>query len=130
MLTEQWSVLATLTPREYAQFRGSLGSASGLQSVQYRAVEFILGNKNATMLKGLDNEPGAQAVLAELLDSPTLYDEFLALLARLGFSVPASVLEWDVRSPSVFESALVPVFGISTTPRTRRGGSMRRASRW
>ena len=57
-LTEQWSVLATLTPREYAQFRGSLGSASGFQSHQYRAVEFILGNKNAAMLKVFDAEPG------------------------------------------------------------------------
>ncbi|MGO1278548.1 MAG: tryptophan 2,3-dioxygenase, partial [Cellulosimicrobium funkei] len=45
-LTEQWSVLATLTPSEYAQFRGFLGHASGFQSWQYRAVEFLLGNKN------------------------------------------------------------------------------------
>jgi tryptophan 2,3-dioxygenase len=109
-LTEQWSVLATLTPREYAQFRGSLGSASGFQSAQYRAVEFILGNKNAAMLKVFDSEPGAQAVLAELLDSPTLYDEFLVLLARLGFDVPAHVLERDPREPWVFQPELVPVF--------------------
>ena len=32
-LTEQWSVLATLTPTEYGQFRGVLGNASGFQSV-------------------------------------------------------------------------------------------------
>ena len=44
-LTDQWSVLATLTPSEYAEFRGVLGSSSGFQSYQYRAVEFILGNK-------------------------------------------------------------------------------------
>ena len=50
-LTEQWSVLATLTPTEYAQFRGVLGNASGFQSYQYRAVEFVLGNKNAKMLQ-------------------------------------------------------------------------------
>ena len=49
-LTEQWSVLATLTPAEYVQFRGVLGNASGFQSAQYRAVEFTLGNKNAAML--------------------------------------------------------------------------------
>jgi tryptophan 2,3-dioxygenase len=109
-LTEQWSVLATLTPREYAQFRGSLGSASGFQSAQYRAVEFVLGNKNSAMLKVFDSEPEAQAMLAELLDAPTLYDEFLALLARLGFSVPSAVLDRDVREPWVFQPALVPVF--------------------
>ncbi len=109
-LTEQWSVLATLTPREYAQFRGDLGNASGFQSAQYRAVEFILGNKNAAMLKVFDSEPEAQAALAELLDSPTLYDEFLALLARLGFDVPSHVLERDKREPWAYEPALVPIF--------------------
>ncbi|CAI7674860.1 unnamed protein product, partial [Penicillium discolor] len=38
VMTQQWSVLATLTPTEYAQFRGALGNSSGFQSVQYRAV--------------------------------------------------------------------------------------------
>ena len=109
-LTEQWSVLATLTPREYAQFRGSLGSASGFQSYQYRAVEFILGNKNVAMLKVFDAEPAAQELLAELLDSPTLYDEFLRLMARQGFAVPAAVLDRDHREPWTFQPSLVPVF--------------------
>ena len=45
-LSEQWSVLATLTPTEYAEFRSFLGTSSGFQSYQYRAVEFVLGNKN------------------------------------------------------------------------------------
>ncbi|MCW2741102.1 MAG: tryptophan 23-dioxygenase [Blastococcus sp.] len=109
-LTEQWSVLATLTPREYAQFRGSLGNASGFQSFQYRAVEFILGNKNAAMLTVFEGEPAARDVLSELLDSPTLYDEFLRLLARQGFDVPATVLERDHREAWTFQPALVPVF--------------------
>jgi tryptophan 2,3-dioxygenase len=109
-LTEQWSVLATLTPHEYAQFRGALGNASGFQSHQYRAVEFILGNKNAGMLAVFDGEPEARSVLAELLESPTLYDEFLRLLARRGLAVPAEVLERDVREPWVFRPELVPVF--------------------
>jgi tryptophan 2,3-dioxygenase len=109
-LTEQWSVLATLTPREYAQFRGVLGNASGFQSHQYRAVEFILGNKNAAMLKVFEAEPAAHELLTDLLESPTLYDEFLRLLARLGFDVPTSVIERDVREPWRLEPALVPVF--------------------
>jgi tryptophan 2,3-dioxygenase len=109
-LTEQWSVLATLTPREYAQFRGSLGNASGFQSHQYRAVEFILGNKDAALLTMFDHVPGAHAVLAELLDSPTLYDEFLRYLARRGLDVPAAVLARDPRESWAFQPALVPVF--------------------
>jgi tryptophan 2,3-dioxygenase len=109
-LTEQWSVLATLTPREYAQFRGVLGNASGFQSYQYRAVEFILGNKNAAVLAVFDAEPAAAELLRELLASPTLYDEFLRHLGRIGFPIPSDVLERDVREPWRHRPELVPVF--------------------
>jgi tryptophan 2,3-dioxygenase len=108
-LVEQWSVLATLTPREYAQFRGALGNASGFQSHQYRAVEFVLGNKHPGLLAVFGGEPAARALLAELLEAPTLYDEFLRHLARLGLAVPAAVLERDVRQPWRFQPDLVPL---------------------
>ncbi|MGY1744229.1 tryptophan 2,3-dioxygenase [Blastococcus sp. SYSU D00695] len=109
-LTEQWSVLATLTPREYLQFRGALGGASGFQSAQYRAVEFVLGNKDAAVLPLFAHDEAAAALLGELLAAPTLYDQFLRLLGRLGFAVPAAVLERDVREPWTFQPDLVPVF--------------------
>ena len=35
-LTAQWTVLETLTPSEYMQFRDVLGPSSGFQSLQYR----------------------------------------------------------------------------------------------
>jgi tryptophan 2,3-dioxygenase len=50
-LFEQWAVLETLTPSEYLEFRDVLGPASGLQSFQFRAIEFLLGNKNARRLE-------------------------------------------------------------------------------
>src|SRR5690606_15448124 len=40
-LTEQWSVLETLTPSEYMEFRDVLGPSSGFQSLQYRTLEFL-----------------------------------------------------------------------------------------
>jgi tryptophan 2,3-dioxygenase len=46
-LFEQWAVLETLTPSEYDKFRPALGTSSGFQSWQYRALEFLLGNKHA-----------------------------------------------------------------------------------
>ena len=49
-LFEQWAVLETLTPSEYEGFRPALGTSSGFQSAQYRAIEFLLGNKNAAIL--------------------------------------------------------------------------------
>jgi tryptophan 2,3-dioxygenase len=109
-LTEQWSVLATLTPTEYGEFRGVLASASGFQSAQYRAVEFLLGNKHPGMLKVFASDPPAHAMLAELLDSPTIYDAFLRLLARQGHAVPREILDRDVTRPWVQRPDLVAVF--------------------
>ena len=109
-LAEQWSVLATLTPSEYAEFRGFLGSSSGFQSHQYRAVEFILGNKNARMLEVFEAKREAHAALRELLETPTVYDAFVRFLARRGHDVPVDVLERDVRRAWVEEPDLTGVF--------------------
>ncbi len=109
-LTEQWSVLATLTPSEYAQFRGMLGNSSGFQSYQYRAIEFMLGNKNEKMLAVFDSDADAQALLRRALEAPSLYDEFLRYLARQGHAIPASVLERDVTKAWVFSEELMPAF--------------------
>jgi tryptophan 2,3-dioxygenase len=109
-LTEQWSVLATLTPTEYAEFRDVLSTASGFQSAGYRAVEFVLGNKNAGMLQVFAHAPQSYALLAELLEAPSVYDEFLRYLARRGHEVPRALLERDVTKAHVFTPELVPVF--------------------
>ncbi|MCH6230732.1 tryptophan 2,3-dioxygenase [Microbacterium sp. CFH 31415] len=109
-LTEQWSVLATLTPAEYAQFRGVLGNASGFQSAQYRAVEFTLGNKNAAMLRVFDADPAAHELVERALLAPSLYDEFLGMLARSGYPIPAEVLGRDVTQAWTFAPELVPMF--------------------
>ncbi|MEV8249398.1 tryptophan 2,3-dioxygenase family protein [Microbacterium sp. NPDC076768] len=107
VMTQQWSVLATLTPTEYAQFRGALGNSSGFQSVQYRAVEFALGNKNEKMLSVFSDHPANLAMLTAEWEKPTLYDEFLRLAARRGLPIPSDVLERDVREPYRETPALV-----------------------
>jgi len=109
-LTEQWSVLATLTPSEYAEFRSFLGTSSGFQSYQYRAVEFTLGNKDARMLSIFDDDPAARALLVEALEAPSVYDEFLRYLHRQGHDVPVEILQRDVTLPYRFNADLVPVF--------------------
>ncbi len=109
-MTDQWSVLATLTPSEYAEFRGVLGSSSGFQSAQYRAVEFLLGNKNGSLLKVFSGDESAHAMLDEILHSPTVYDGFLRLVARRGLAVPEQILERDVSAAWVESPELVPVF--------------------
>jgi tryptophan 2,3-dioxygenase len=109
-LTEQWSVLATLTPSEYAEFRSFLGTSSGFQSYQYRAVEFRLGNKDKRMLRIFDDDPAARALLVEALEAPSVYDEFLRYLHRHGYDVPVELLHRDVTLPYRFNEDLVPVF--------------------
>jgi tryptophan 2,3-dioxygenase len=108
-LFESWGVLETLTPSEYVKFRGVLGDASGFQSLQYRLIEFLLGNKNADMLAVFAHDPEAEARLREVLEAPSLYDEFLRHLARSGHAVPAECVERDWREPHVRNPALLPV---------------------
>ncbi|PJJ96325.1 tryptophan 2,3-dioxygenase [Lysobacteraceae bacterium NML91-0213] len=108
-LTEQWSVLETLTPSEYMEFREILGPSSGFQSLQYRTVEFLLGNKNAQMLQVFAHDKDGQAALEAVLRAPSLYDEFLRYLARWGHAVPPAHLERDWSQPHVMDPALVEV---------------------
>jgi tryptophan 2,3-dioxygenase len=109
-LTEQWSVLATLTPSEYAEFRSFLGTSSGFQSYQYRAVEFLLGNKNRQLLEFFGHDAEALALLTELLEQPSIYDEFLRYLARHGHDVPKTLLDRDVTLAHEFSPELIPVY--------------------
>lgn len=94
-LFNQWSVLSTLTPTEYAQFRGVLGPASGFQSAQYRAIEFLLGAKHEAMLKVFEHDKRTHDWLEAALRTPSVYDEFLRHLARRGLPVPEDVVERD-----------------------------------
>jgi tryptophan 2,3-dioxygenase len=107
-LFEQWAVLETLTPSEYMQFRHVLGPASGLQSLQYRMVEFLLGNKNAELVALFAHDPPQQQMLREILLAPGLYDEFLRHLARAGHAIPAACLERDWSQPHRFDAGLIP----------------------
>jgi tryptophan 2,3-dioxygenase len=109
-LFNEWAVLETMTPHEYLKFRDALGPSSGFQSLQYRTVEFLLGNKNADMLAVFAHDPEAQAKLRATLEAPGLYDAALHWLARRGHAVPKPILERDVRKGWQREASLLPVF--------------------
>ena len=98
-LTEQWSVLETLTPSDYMKFRDVLGSSSGFQSQQYREIEFLLGNKNAHYVKMFDYDENLQRHLETVLNTPSLYDEFMRYLARQGHAIPGECLNRDWSQP-------------------------------
>ncbi len=105
-LVHAWDVLATMTPPEYSAIRPYLSSSSGFQSWQYRCIEFMLGNKNAAMLKPHAHHPEVLARVDAAFRAPSLYDESLRLLARRGLPVPASHLERDWTQPYVASDAI------------------------
>lgn len=108
-LFEQWAVLETLTPTEYTQFRDVLGNASGFQSVHYRQVEFLLGNKNEKLIKVFPENSESRAILQLVLESPSIYDVFIKHLFDEGYAVPQELVDRDLRKPHVFNQKLMEV---------------------
>lgn len=98
-LISVWDVLSTLTPFEYTAFRNMLGRSSGFQSLQYRLLEFLFGNKHADMVKVHERDPRAYEPLSRALAAPSLYDEVLQLLSRRGHEIPQEYLARDFSEP-------------------------------
>ncbi|MBL0934778.1 MAG: tryptophan 2,3-dioxygenase [Rhizobiaceae bacterium] len=97
-LNSAWDVLRTMTPSEYTRFRDDLGQSSGFQSWQYRAVEYLAGNRNLAMLKPHAHAEKRVGPLEEILAKPSLYDEAIRLLSRNGFDVGDEVARTDWRA--------------------------------
>jgi tryptophan 2,3-dioxygenase len=98
-LIQAWDVLSTLTPSEYSAFRPALGQSSGFQSYQYRILEFMLGNKNPAMLAPHRHRADLLDQVTRELETPSLYDEAIRLLARRGFAIDADSVERDWTLP-------------------------------
>jgi tryptophan 2,3-dioxygenase len=105
-LVHAWDVLSTMTPPEYSAIRPYLSTSSGFQSAQYRCVEFMLGNKNAAMLKPHAHKPELLAKVEAAHRAPSIYDESLRLLKRRGLPVPDSHTERDWRLPYLASDAV------------------------
>ncbi|GAA3726699.1 tryptophan 2,3-dioxygenase family protein [Streptomyces tremellae] len=95
-LNASWRPIARLTPAQFNAYRGALGEGSGFQSAMYRRMEFLLGEKSASMLVPHRGAPRVHAELEKALAQPSLYDVVLRLLARRGLPVPAEVLARDL----------------------------------
>ena len=94
-LTQSWNILSTLTPVDYLKFRDALGHSSGFQSYGYRKVEFLLGNKNASLLKVHESDPVVHQELKQILEAPSLYDVTIKLLHDNGLAIDADMLTRD-----------------------------------
>ncbi len=97
-LNSAWDVLRTMTPSDYTAFRAALGQSSGFQSAQYRQIEFMLGNRNAAMLKPHAHRADLTALLTAELAQPSLYDVALRRLHQT-IPLPHAVLSRPLEQP-------------------------------
>jgi len=109
-LNNAWDVLRTMTPSDYTTFREALGESSGFQSMQYRLIEFTLGNRNAAMIRPHEHRPDDAALLRAEMARPSLYDTALALAARHGLALPESVLTRDLGEPHHEDPAIIDMW--------------------
>lgn len=100
----QVDVLETMTPRQFAGFRGRLDASSGFQSAQFRELEAVLGSRTVHEHPGLAGER-----LAAAQHRPSLFDSFVRFLAASGYAVPAAALERDVAVARVPDGELQAV---------------------
>jgi tryptophan 2,3-dioxygenase len=89
IVAQQLTALDTLPPQRFAQFRGYLGSSSGSQSAQFRAIEATAGLRDEHFLATIHEHGEPPAVVTRALARPTLQSLALALLEKEAVSLEA-----------------------------------------
>ncbi len=96
VLVAQLDILETMRPLDFLAFRDRLAQASGLQSYQFRELEFVLGHKRAEVLDRYPEGTEARASIERRYHEPSLWAAFLVFLGARGYAIPKDVLERDV----------------------------------
>ena len=87
IMVSQIHILESMAQIGFLEFRDKLNPASGFQSMQFREVEFVSGQKDEKILEFFKFDDFAYSRLKERFDKPSLGDAFWALLGRQGFAV-------------------------------------------
>jgi tryptophan 2,3-dioxygenase len=101
VMIQHITVIETMSPQDFLEFRSNLAPASGFQSVQFREIEFLSGLKEPGLLRHLGETPEERARLERRLAEPTLWDAFCALLGAHGLPMPED--DEAVRRQSLLE---------------------------
>jgi len=109
-LNNAWDVLRTMTPSDYTCFREALGQSSGFQSLQYRMIEFALGNRNEAMIRPHEHVATHKQMLEAEMSVPSLYLEVLRYAARQGFDLPEALLSTPAQTPHMAEAAVTALW--------------------
>lgn len=87
VLIEQLEVLETIKPTDFLKFRSILHPASGFQSLQFRELEFISGQKDERYLNlHVGNEKDYEQLLKRW-EAPSLWDGFRTVMEARGLDV-------------------------------------------
>jgi tryptophan 2,3-dioxygenase len=87
IVSAQLSALETLPPQHFAEFRRNLGTSSGSQSVQFRAIEAASGLREPHFMQVLAEHGDIPAIVQRALARPTLQELFLSLLQSRGIEL-------------------------------------------
>ncbi len=89
LVTHELSALDTLPPQRFMQFRGFLGTSSGSQSAQFRAIEATSGLRDPHFMSAIKEHGEVPPLVARALGRPTLQALFLALIEHEGATLEA-----------------------------------------
>jgi len=87
ILVTQIHILETMAQIGFLEFRDKLNPASGFQSMQFRELEFVSGQKSEKILENFRNDDFAYKRLKGRFDEPGLDQAFWSLLGRNDFKV-------------------------------------------
>jgi tryptophan 2,3-dioxygenase len=92
IVSAQLSALETLPPQHFAAFRQHLGSSSGSQSLQFRAIEAASGLREQHFMHVLEEHGPIPELVRVALSRPPLQQLYLDLLAAQGVELEALYL--------------------------------------
>lgn len=107
IVTSQLNALETLPPQRFAQFRGYLGTSSGSQSVQFRAIEALSGLRDPHFTQVLEEHGAIAPLIQKALDRPSLQEQFNRVLSRHSVTLEHVYTEEDQRPLQMLAEGLL-----------------------
>lgn len=104
VMVTQIHILESMAQIGFLEFRDKLNPASGFQSMQFRELEFVSGQKDEKILENFKEDTFAYERLKRRLQGPTIADAFWSMLGREGFAV------------STHDERVASIVGILTHP--------------
>ena len=107
IVTSQLTALETLPPQRFAQFRGYLGTSSGSQSEQFRAIEALSGLRDQHFINVLEEHGPVPALIQRALEQPPLQEQFNEVLRGSGVTLEQIYSTDDYRELQMLAEGLL-----------------------